>query len=548
MKYNVRNGILSLVSNFIVPQQRIAPSLADDFIGLDIASIIEELNEYLAELVSKYKNAFIADVNGIAGSMGKRYFLDDTTYFYSHGAIFWPDWHEHERMPHWTAPNPGRIEEIPPINSFYENRNEEFFDCVYRQLVVRYRTATQADQVKLVIFDLDNTLWRGQIAEHYRAGLGNWPYADGWPMGLWEAVHHLRWRGILTSICSKNDHEIVKQNWNNVFELGWLELDDFVCPKINWNPKAENIRDIMAEVGLTPKSVLFIDDNPVEREAVKSAFPAMRVIGSNPFLTRRILLWSAETRVLNLTDESKNRETMVKKQFLRNDAKAALPREEFLSGLGCKLRIKQLAKADQPEYTRCLELVNKTNQFNTTGERWRADEFAKFVNEGQGRVYSFTVSDKFVNYGLVGVLITQDNSIRQFVMSCRVLGMEIEIAVIREITELLRSSTDVGFITARLLETNENTPCRQVYVKSGFVGNSADSSVFVLPDLQEPVAADHVRTEEILVSRHNFNFDKWYLSRYPDVASANERGIIASAEYHYRMYGKEESRFCPDYL
>ncbi|MDD4913601.1 MAG: HAD-IIIC family phosphatase [Methylococcales bacterium] len=545
LKYNVKNGILSFVSNFIVPQRRITPSLAHDFSSLDMASIIEELNNYLAELVSKYKNAFIADINGIAGSMGKRYFLDDTIYFYTHGATFGSDWHELEFVPYWTAPQPGRLEEIPPINSFYENRNEEFFDAVYRLLVVSYRIVNQIDQVKLVIFDLDNTLWRGQIAEHYRPGQARWPYADGWPLGVWESIHHLRWRGILTSISSKNDFETVNNNWDNIFELPWLELDDFVCPKINWNPKTENIRDIMAEVGLTPKSVLFVDDNPVEREAVKLAFPAMRVMGSNPFLTRRILLWSAETRLSNLTDESKNREAMVKNQFLRNDEKAALSREEFLSGLGCKLRIRQLANANQPEYTRCLELVNKTNQFNTTGERWRPDEFEKFVNERQGQVYCFTVSDKFVNYGLVGVLIIQANCIRQFVMSCRVLGMEVEIAVIREITEILRSNTDAGSITARLLETNENIPCRQVYAKSGFAWDSTDRELFVLAGLQKPAEAVHVRTGEILVSRHNFNFDKWYLNRYPDVAAALNHGNMSSATLHYELHGKDESRFCP---
>jgi HAD superfamily phosphatase (TIGR01681 family) len=335
MKYNVSSGILSFVSNFIVPQWRIAPSLDHDFSGLDMASIIEELNSYLAELISKYKNAFVADVNGIAGSMGKRYFLDDSIYFYTHGAPFFSDWHQHELMPPWTAPNPGRFEEIPPINSFYENRNEEFFDAVFRQLVVGYRIATQADQVKLVIFDLDNTLWRGQIAEHYHPGQASWPYLDGWPLGVWESIHHLRWRGILTSICSKNDLETVRNNWDNVFQLRWLELDDFICPKINWNPKAENIREIMAEVGLTPKSVLFIDENPVEREAVKLAFPEMRVIGSNPFLTRRILLWSAETRISYLTDESKGRETMVKNQFSRMNRIVSYLRNIII---GCMVR------------------------------------------------------------------------------------------------------------------------------------------------------------------------------------------------------------------
>lgn len=545
MKYNAQSGILTFVSNFIVPQRRTSPSLADEFSDVDMASIVEELNRHLVELVAGYQNAYIADINGIAASMGKRYFLDDTIYFYTHGANFWPDWHQHELAPHWTAPLPGRLEDIPPINSYYENHNDEFFDAVFRQLVVGYRVANQIDQVKLVIFDLDNTLWRGQIAEHYRPGQAAWPHLDGWPLGVWEAVHHLRWRGILTSICSKNDQETVKENWGNVFRIRWLELDDFVCPKINWNPKPENIRDIMAEVSLTPKSVVFIDDNPVEREAVKTAFPEMRVIGSNPFLTRRILLWSAETRVTRLTNESKNRENMIRNQFQRNTAQKSLPREQFLAGLGCKLWIRQIVGSDQPEYTRCLELVNKTNQFNTTGERWRADEFARFVNEKQGKVYAFTVGDKFVNYGLVGVLITADDCIRQFVMSCRVLGMEVEVAVIREIVDMMRATFKNQTITARLLETKENTPCRQVYTKAGFAADGADKTLYVLAADRKPEQAVFVSTEEFLVAKENFDFDRWYLQRYPDVAEAIDIGNVPSAEFHYAEFGIHKGRFCP---
>lgn len=548
MKYNAQSGILTFASNFIVPQRRTAPSLADEFSSVDMVSIIEELNRHLAELISGYQNAYIADVNSIAASMGKRYFLDDTIYFYTHGATFSPDWHEHELSPHWTAPQPGRLEDIPPLNTYYENRNEDFFDAVFRQLVVGYRVATQVDQVKLVIFDLDNTLWRGQIAEHYRSGQAAWPHLDGWPLGLWEAIHHLRWRGILTSICSKNDYETVKENWGNVFQVRWLELEDFVCPKINWNPKAENIRDIMAEVGLTPKSVLFIDDNPIERESVKAVFPEMRVIGSNPFLTRRILLWSAETKVSKLTNESKNRETMVRNQFRRNTEQAALPRDQFLASLECKVRIQQLVSPEQPEYTRCLELINKTNQFNTTGERWRPDEFARFVSEARGQVYAFTVNDRFVSYGLVGVLITENNSIRQFVMSCRVLGMEVEVAVVREIVDMLRATSSNQVVSARLVETKENTPCRQVYAKAGFAADPRDNTLFVLPADREPAQASFVETMEFLVSNRHFNFNEWYLKRYPDVYKAINVGHVPSAEFHYETFGREEGRFRPSVM
>jgi predicted enzyme involved in methoxymalonyl-ACP biosynthesis len=236
---------------------------------------------------------------------------------------------------------------------------------------------------------------------------------------------------------------------------------------------------------------------------------------------------------------------MVKSQFLRNDEKQALPRDEFLFGLGCTLRIKQLLNSEQPEYTRCLELINKTNQFNTTGERWRADEFARFVNEQQGQVYSFSVRDKFVSYGLVGVVIIKGSRIQQFIMSCRVLGMDVEVSVIKEIVELLRCCIGSESIAARLVETQENTPCRQVYIKSGFVNDAANNALFILDAAKQPTEAAHVQIEEIEVSSYNFNFDKWYLNRYKDVAEAHALGKMVSAEVHYEVHGKEEARFCP---
>src|ERR1019366_4237781 len=157
---------------------------------------------------------------------------------------------------------------------------------------------------------LDDTLWRGQIAEHYETGV-NWPVIHGWPTGIWEAVQHLLSRGILTAICSKNDESLVRERWDRAVQFGWLTLEDFTFVKINWLPKAENIEAIIRQANLTSKSVVFVDDNPVEREAVRSSIPGIRVIGSNPYATRRILLWSSETQVLTLSEESVRRDEMI---------------------------------------------------------------------------------------------------------------------------------------------------------------------------------------------------------------------------------------------
>src|SRR5437660_10773754 len=121
---------------------------------------------------------------------------------------------------------------------------------------------------------------------------------------------------MLLAIMSKNDETLLRPVWQSVFR-GRLGLEDFAIRKINWRPKAENFEDILAEANLLPRSVVYIDDNPVERASIKAAFPDVRVFGPNPLVWRRILLWSAETQVPTITAESAARTDMVRAQVER---------------------------------------------------------------------------------------------------------------------------------------------------------------------------------------------------------------------------------------
>lgn len=465
MSYNRAHGLLSLVANFFVPQMSAAPSLRASHSSLDLAHIVRQLNEYLAKAVDGYKNAYLVDVNAVGDSIGKQYVLDDMIYFYSHGGV--------SLQPDIDLRASWRIEPVPPMAEFYESKRDEFTQAVFDQMVATYRTVRQVDQVKAVIFDLDNTLWRGQLAEHYRPEDSTWPPADGWPMGIWEAIHHLRSRGVLVAVCSRNDQKTVESYWANAVRPEFVSLQDFASVKINWLPKADNVQAICDEFGIKPKSVVFVDDNPVERAAVKAAHPEIRVIGSNPYLTRRILLWAPETQVAALTSESTRREDMVRKQIAREETRAAMTREQFLASLGCTVTFARISSTGQAEFGRALELINKTNQFNTTGKRWSYAEIGQFLSAG-GTLLSFKVSDRFADYGLVGVLLIDGSSIVQFVMSCRVLGMEVESAAVAYAAASIRSSA-AGVVTAPLIETPDNTPCRNVYAKSGFTVSERSS-------------------------------------------------------------------------
>ena len=123
---------------------------------------------------------------------------------------------------------------------------------------------------------------------------------------------------------------------------------------------------VLGTLSLTPASVVFIDDNPVERAAVQAELPGIRVIGADPFLVRRILLWSPETQRPYLTSESRQRESMLRRQIERETEKASLSRSDFLASLSTRVTLWTVPDTGHPSFTRVFELVNKTNQFNTT--------------------------------------------------------------------------------------------------------------------------------------------------------------------------------------
>jgi FkbH-like protein len=491
MQYNATHGILTFVTNFFVPQMSVASSLALRNTSVDLAAIVRSLNDYVAEVVGRFKNAYLLDTNAVADSIGKRYLMDDQIYFYSHGAIHFqePIDLDNDLVP--------RVELIPLIDTFYESKQADFVSAVYDQMIAAYRTVNQVDQVKAVVFDLDNTLWRGQLAEHYRPGQPSHPKTDGWPLGIWEAIHQLRARGILVAVCSKNDQKTVEEYWDSVVQPKFLSLSDFVSVKINWLPKAENIQAIIQEFNLKPKSVVFVDDNPVERASVKAALPDIRVIGANPYLTRRILLWAPETQVAFLTNEATQRENMVRNQIVREESRSAMTRDEFLTTLQCTVTFMPITSVEQPEFGRVIELTNKTNQFNTTAKRWTHSEINQFLAAG-GEILAFSVTDKFSEYGLVGVLYIEGTIIRQYVMSCRVLGMEVEEFVVARAVDLLRRKSGPSAITAPLKETPDNNPCREVFVKSGFtlIEQAGGTRLYRLEVGQDPKRPKHIRPSD----------------------------------------------------
>jgi FkbH-like protein len=456
MRWNREHGLLTFVVNFPAPMQNPLGRLMPRYDLSNPAYFVDQLNMKLESLVRGYRNAHVLDLDKITAAHGKMYLQDDGIAVMSHNA-FWP-------LP---GVDNNRIEPMAAMSDHYDIRRETFPQMIWTEALAMLRTIRQIDSVKLVVVDLDDTLWNGVSGEN-RDVVPDMGMTEGWPIGFVEALAYLKQRGVLLAIISKNDEDRIKSIWGGIFGKK-IRLDDFAVRRINWQPKVDNMREVLAEVNLTPRSVVFIDDNPVERAAMRAAFPDMRVLGKYPYYLRRTLLWAPETQVASITAESSRRTEMIQAQIERETQRKALSREEFLLTLGVQVQVLEIADPSHPRFARAFELINKTNQFNTTGRRWKQEECVSGFRDGM-KFYAFEVSDKFTEYGLVAVMVVQDTAIEQMVMSCRVVGLGVEETALAVVATKIRELHPGAEIAARFVETEANLLCRSTYPDAGFVG------------------------------------------------------------------------------
>jgi FkbH-like protein len=454
MRWNVDHGLLSFVANFFVPQCNPDGRLMPRYDLRNMIHFIERLNEHLVQEIQTYKNCFLLDVDQVSASIGRRYVQDDSVCTIAHGSILanFSFTKDQERI----VPPP------LPIKKLYNAKITQFVEEIWRETVGMYRTVCKVDAVKMVIMDLDDTLWRGVLAELETVSV---EAIEGWPLGVIEALAFLRRRGVILAIVSKNEEANVTRIFDQILKHR-LPLEHFALRRINWLPKAQNIQEVIQQANLLPKNVVFVDDNPVERASIAGVFPDLRIIGADPYALKRILLWSPETQVAYVTDESARRGEMIQAQENRETARKSLSREGFLESLDAEVQLVGVKNIEEKHFARAFELLNKTNQFNTTGKRWSLEEIKRAFDAGL-RLICFFVKDRFTEYGLVGVILVRDSRLMQFVMSCRVLGLDVEKAVLFEAIRTLRA-TGAGDIEADFKETEANFPCRQLYASNGF--------------------------------------------------------------------------------
>jgi FkbH-like protein len=308
---------------------------------------------------------------------------------------------------------------------------------------------------KLVVCDLDNTLWEGEIGEgkvtHFASRQAT--------------LKRLRTKGVLLAINSKNDPRNV--HW----EGSSLDERDFVASRINWNSKVDNMREIRDTLNLKTKDFVFIDDRPDQREVVSASFPEILSLDATDERSWRLLdLWS---RLLPEQDDIDRtqlyHERSQRESFLSVEAEASDP-AALLTRLGLKATLR-LAKA--ADLKRAAELINRTNQFNLMGSRTSQPELKEWIASPDRWIFLVDGADKFGQMGVICVALAEragrDVTISSFVLSCRVFGYGFESAVLNAIAKMARRSVPEGpRVVGLYRETPLNEPCRSMYPSQGY--------------------------------------------------------------------------------
>ena len=330
---------------------------------------------------------------------------------------------------------------------------------------------------KALLIDLDNTIWGGVIGEDGIDGIKlGAEYPGNAYLEVQRAILDLHRRGIILAICSKNNSEDALEVFRKHNAM-LLRLDHFAATRINWKSKAENIRELATELNIGIDALAFLDDNPLEREEVRMLLPEVHVIDlpAGPAHFAGALRSSPVFERLALSQEDRARGTYYLAERQRAQLQSTgVALDDYYRSLGI---VVEIGAVTSRTIARVAQLTQKTNQFNLTTRRYSEQEIAVKAADAHWRVDTLTASDRFGDYGLVGVVITNRSGdvceIDSFLLSCRIIGRSIETALLSYVA---REAASGGMRTLRgwYLPTRKNAPAKDFYSKHGFKMISED--------------------------------------------------------------------------
>lgn len=308
-------------------------------------------------------------------------------------------------------------------------------------------------KIKCVVWDLDNTLWKGVIIENKNVVLRD---------GIIDIIKVLDYRGILQSIASKNEYEFAL---DKLKEFGLSEY--FIYPQINWNAKSTSIKNIARFININVDSIAFIDDQPFEREEVNSVLPEVLCIDVSGIHS---LLDMPEMNPRFITEDAKMRRLMYQSDIERKKAEEifAGAQEEFLASLGMVLTISPVGEDD---LKRAEELTVRTHQLNSTGYTYSFEELDSLRKSYNHKLFIAGLTDKYGAYGKIGIVLVECKddvwTIKLLLMSCRVISRGIGTVLINFIMSMAKDQN--VHLQAEFVKSDRNRIMYITYKFAGFV-------------------------------------------------------------------------------
>lgn len=337
--------------------------------------------------------------------------------------------------------------------------------------LLRFLVPLSGRIAKAFVVDLDNTLWGGVIGEDGMTGIKlGAEYPGVVYQMLQKAIRELSRRGILLAICSKNNRddalEVLEKHPGML-----LRPADFSAMRINWNEKAQSLREIAAELNIGLDSIAFLDDNPFEREQMRCALPEVLVLDlpDDPTQYAAAVRDYPAFERLTLSTEDRQRTAFYGEQRKRAEVEHDFQsKEDFFRYLQQEAEV---APVQPSTLARVAQLTQKTNQFNLTTRRYSEQQLAEMAATPGCQVLAMRVTDRFGDHGLVGVAITLDKQdlceIETFLLSCRVIGRSVETALLSHVAKsaAARGCRQLG---GWFLPTKKNAPSKDFFFQSGF--------------------------------------------------------------------------------
>ncbi len=323
-------------------------------------------------------------------------------------------------------------------------------------------TGIEGKSRRLIVVDLDNTMWGGILGDVGWEGLklGGHDHIGEAYADFQRGLKALNNRGVLLTIASKNYEENALNAIDKHPEM-ILKKNNFASWRINWQDKAQNIIEIASEVNLGLSSVVFIDDNPAERGRVKEALPEVLVPDWPEDPADYLSALNALTcfDIPAVSEEDKKRaEMFVAERERRNLQKTSISEEDWLRSIGMTVEIDSI---DESSKSRVAQLFNKTNQFNLATRRLNENELLGWLDGGNRYMWTFRVSDKFGDSGLTGIITLDIDGkvaeIKDFIMSCRIMGRRVEETMLATALRMAKNQGAMQTV-AKFIRTERNQP------------------------------------------------------------------------------------------